>query len=770
MRACWVVAALAAGLPDVTLSADPVVQAFVDGEGSPKEKVLKKKVVKEKVVKEKVHEAVVPHGADPGPALTSRESVDATPSLGPTLGASADMSGAATDKAVLPGVPYHATEVTAPLEVQPEKDSSRAPAHFADQAHKQPELPPAGVEAKDGKKKEAPMDLTPYFKLLAVILAVLCVAVMWFENWVWRTDWLDAGPEPDAEEQGQRLNLNLIFRGLRTLSAPYWSSEGGRQKGTSFGVTLVFFLGLSLFTSFVHNMWRQQFWDNFEEGGTQVYFVHLILILIVVIGVEMLAGVYSQYVRWLLYIDWRHHMTSDYIDRWLRDKAYCEVARMKAVDNPDQRVQEDVGIYTERTINLTYNACHEVGHLMLFLPLLLWTSPSNAFGLFYCPGWLFYLVASYALFGTFAAHHLGQKLIPINFAKQRREADFRYELVEVRDHSDAIAMMGAENQMHDRIGGKFKSFRDAWWHYMQTYKRLMYFKHFFSTVNWLVPFTILAPSYFANELTLGELFQLIHVVGKVETSLDWIINSYEPISDWRATADRLLAFETAVESHGHVLKAAPAPPTAAVEAEDLALVLPDGRELWTCARISLPRGWVLLEGEDGCGKTSLLKMLSGLWPCPGATVKISSQRVFVPEEPFTPASSLREAVLYPAGAQRDDATLQEALRDVGLERLLEGGLDAESDWARALNTGERQRLVAAQLLVQPAPDTLFLDEAFSHVEPEAARRILARLRERCPAMNVVHVSHDIATMQPVHDVHMRASVVKSEFSIVEVAH
>jgi putative ATP-binding cassette transporter len=657
----------------------------------------------------------------------------------------------------------------------------------------------ASLAPGDGdKNNKKSWDLSAFVRIVSwIVVFQICLAVG-FE--VRHRSWADVDFDqmPSVTTAGgsprQDSALWMMFSGLPQLARPYFSSTDGR-KGSAY-VTVIICLGIAgLFFSYVLNMWQKAFWDLFQSRNSEE-FVPTLLGFVVIITALVLNDVYSQYVRAMLYIHWRTFMTNNLLDQWLRGHVHFFMHltgnSSERIDNPDQRIQEDVHLFVEGSLSIGYELLSAIGHLLIFVPIVLMTSPTRAFGAVVLPGWLLYMAIGYSLIGTFITHFIGRQLINLSFARQRYEADFRHLAVHVRDHSESITVYESEASEAERMRASFENIKVVWWQYMMYQKRLSFWTVGYSQTQWLVPFFILAPSYFAKDISMGDLFQLTGALARVCTSLDWFINVYPQLTSFRATANRLLAFEKRMaQAQKHAKSACghcrfddvttSAPPNMEGREEEPVLrarfgkvTTPAGMVLWSNVGIEVKQGQgVLISGSEGAGKSVLLKALAGVWPfTDAADVQIAacdrSDMLFVPQRPVLPhRCSLRQALAYPElGEAYGSTQLREALEAVELFGLLcspgsdqgdgaagSNGLETVREWGTCLSPGQQQRIAVAHVLLKK-PRLLFLDEATSNVGKEGAIALYKVMRRSLPeGAAVVSISHDVDTLLPLHDVH-----------------
>jgi putative ATP-binding cassette transporter len=455
--------------------------------------------------------------------------------------------------------------------------------------------------------------------------------------------------------------------------------------------------------------------------------------------------------QWLR-IRWRTWLTAKYTTRWLDRGTHY---RMRTVgdpaDNPDQRIQEDLELFTNRTVELgigLLNAVVTIASFVVILWMLSNQAPLTLFGhVVAIPGYLVWVSLVYAALGTFLTHLIGNVLAMLNFNQQRFEADFRYHLVRVRENGEQIALLRGEPVEGERLQERFMRLAANFILIMKAQKRLTWFTAGYTQASVVFPYVVVSPAYFAGTIPLGILFQTASAFNSVQTAFSFFVRAYATLAEYRAVVQRLIGFENAI-SGADLLRSKSELKheeirAAAVSIEDVELRLPDGKPIISADGISIPAGdSVLVTGATGSGKSTLFRAIAGTWPFGRGEigVKENAKLLVLPQKPYLPFGTLAEVLAYPAKPTAfDPKEFDDALAAVGLSRL-SGRLAEEANWPHMLSLGEQQRVSLARSLLNK-PDILFLDEATSAIDEDGEKALYQLLKERLPQMTLISIGH-----------------------------
>jgi putative ATP-binding cassette transporter len=476
-------------------------------------------------------------------------------------------------------------------------------------------------------------------------------------------------------------------------------------------------------------------------------------------GVYIVFAVYQLYLNQMLQIRWRRWLTDEYLGAWLTENAYYRMQLTGDIDNPDQRVEEDIPSFISSTLTLAVGGMRAVVTLISFVAILWSLSGTFTFHIsghpFAVPGYLVWSALLYALAGTWLTHWIGYPLVRLNFDQQRYEADFRFSLVRFRENAEGVALYHGEAGELRNFGERFASIVRNWWGIMRQQKRLTWFTSGYAQAAVVFPLVMVAPRYFRGQILLGGLTQTAGAFGQVQDALSFIISSYTDIASWASVVDRLSEFRNALErarvqaSTGEGIRRAKC--DACLKVSGVNLDLPDGHPLVANVNLSLRQGdSALLRGPSGTGKSTLFRAIAGIWPFGRGEIQMppTGRVLFLPQKPYLPIGTLSYLVSYPMPVEAvDDATLRDALEAVELPELA-GRLSENGHWALQLSPGEQQRIAFARALVQK-PEWLFLDEATSAVDEATESRLYRMLRNRLPGTTVFSVGHR-ATLRSFH--------------------
>jgi vitamin B12/bleomycin/antimicrobial peptide transport system ATP-binding/permease protein len=558
-----------------------------------------------------------------------------------------------------------------------------------------------------------------------------------------------------------------FLRDAWRLAKPYWSSD---DKKWAWGL-LVAVIALNLFLVAINvrfNFWRNDFFNTFQNKNEHGFFIQLgIFALLAVIFIA--TGVYATYLQQMLQIRWRRWLTRQYLGDWLQGKAYYRLELTgKATDNPDQRISEDLNRFTDTSLSLSLGLLNSLVTLFSFVGIL-WslsgpiTLPLAGFGGVTIPGYMVWFALAYAIVGTLGTVKIGRPLVDLNFQQQRYEADFRFSLVRLRENTESVALYGGEKREMANFLDRFTRVVDNFWAIMLRIKMLGWWTYFYGQFAIIFPYLVSAPRYFSGAIQLGGLMQIADAFGQVQNALSFVVSAYTSgtgandtgIAAWRAVVQRLVGFDERVKA---IAAQAREPQPIAVEragegvaVSDLALDLPDETALLRHVDLAAKPGEaVLVTGPTGAGKSTLLRAIAGIWPYGKGAVRMAAGKfLFLPQKPYLPLGTLREALIYPSETtDLPESRLKEVMETVGLGAFV-GRLDEPDNWAQRLSLGEQQRLAFARILLAE-PDLLFLDEATSALDEPSEARLYALLRAAAWAPTIVSVGHR-GTLGAFHD-------------------
>ena len=552
---------------------------------------------------------------------------------------------------------------------------------------------------------------------------------------------------------------------IRRLAAPYFNSEE-KWVGRGLLAAVVALMLADVGIDVLINWWNARFYNSLQDRNWDA-FTRELTIFAVLAGTSIVLQVYQLYLTQWLEIRWRRWMTRRFLGGWLNAANHYRMQLLgDAADNPDQRIAEDIRFFIENGLPLGVRLLRSVVTIGSFVAILWALSdevPLTVFGVIWpLPGYLVWAALIYATVATIITHFIGRPLVNLNFNRQRFEADFRFNLVRVRENSEQIALLRGEECERDRLLDRFGAIVANWLEIMSRTKKVTFFTVGAAQAAIIFPYVVISPSYFAGHGQLGILTQTANAFEAVRGALSFFVDFYRDLADWRAVVARLSGFEAAIAAAEAaattppMISVAPAAQAGPLSAEALDVRLPNRAALVTADNIAInPGDRVLVTGHTGSGKSTLFRAIDGIWPFGSGTVSVPPDaRVrMMPQRPYFPTGSLADAIAYPAPPGSFDAeTVRATLAAVGLPAF-GARLEERAHWNRMLSLGEQQRLAVARALLH-APDFLFLDEATASLDEPSEAALYQLIEARLPKAAVVSIGHR-STLFAFHRRHMK---------------
>ena len=535
----------------------------------------------------------------------------------------------------------------------------------------------------------------------------------------------------------------------------FWQFAGGYLSPRRSIKPLLFFLLIVAMTlvsvriSLVHSEWYNNMYTSLQEFNEPVFWDQMVLFCVIATS-SVMTALLSYYLEQRFSINWIEWLNSQLVDKWMDNRAYYKTQYVSAnLDNPDQRIQQDVQSYVRTSLSLSTGVIDAVTSMISYT-ILLWglAGPMMVFGT-EIPRMMVFLVFTYVIITTVIAFRLGRPLIMLNFVNERLNANYRYSLIRIKEYAESVAFYAGEKVESSQLYKQFGSVINNMWDIVYRTLKFSGFNLVVSQVSVVFPLLIQVGRYFEKQIKLGDLMQTLQVFGKLHSNLSFFRNSYDGFAGYKATLDRLTGFSYAIDmanrqstSHLHEHETD-------MIFKDLSISNPFGKTLIENLNLTLPKGSTLLiQGNSGVGKTTLLRTVAGLWAYSEGDVYCPIHQLFLSQKPYLPQGSLLTALAYPNEEKvfnRDE--MIEVLKQVSLGHL-QDRLDQEQDWTRILSLGEQQRLAFARLLLHK-PNVAFLDEATASMDEGLEDNMYRLLKERLPNTTVISVGHR-STLQAFH--------------------
>ena len=536
----------------------------------------------------------------------------------------------------------------------------------------------------------------------------------------------------------------------------FWMFAGGYLSPKRSIKPILFFLLivamtlLSVRISLVHSEWYKNMYTSLQEFNEHVFWQQMGLFCVIAAS-SVSAALVSYYLEQRFVINWIEWLNEQLVDKWMAHRAYYKTQYLSEnLDNPDQRIQQDVQSYVKTTLSLSTGVIDAVTSMISYT-ILLWglAGPMMVLGV-EIPHMMVFLVFGYVIFTTLIAFWLGRPLISLNFINERLNANYRYSLIRIKEYAESIAFYAGEKVEKNQLYQQFNAVIHNMWVIVFRTLKFSGFNLVVSQVSVVFPLLIQVGRYFEKQIKLGDLMQTLQVFGKLHSNLSFFRNTYDSFAGYKATLDRLTGFSYSIEMVNHESQAQIHNHPTDVIFNNLSVKNPLGHTLVENLNITLPQGTsLLIQGKSGAGKTTLLRTIAGLWSyAEGEVICPTNSQLFLSQKPYVPQGNLMSALTYPNKSDNiSHKQTVEILNKVQLGHLAEQ-LEKEQDWTRILSLGEQQRLAFARLILHK-PAVAFLDEATASMDEGLEFAMYQLLKQELPKTTLISVGHR-STLKALH--------------------
>ncbi|QOZ50193.1 ABC transporter ATP-binding protein/permease [Bradyrhizobium sp. CCBAU 53338] len=566
--------------------------------------------------------------------------------------------------------------------------------------------------------------------------------------------------EPDPEltpEEVERARKDYLLTRFWISARGFWSRKGDRL-AWPFSIGLVVLIVLTVGFQYGINVWNRAIFDAIEKRDATTVF-HLTAVFFPLAIGSIVLGVAQVFARMSIQRRWRAWLTNSVLTRWLANGRYYQLNLVGGDHkNPEYRIAEDLRVATDSPVDFLAGVTSALLSAATFI-VVLWTiggalTVTLGGSTITIPGFLVIAAMLYAAIASGSILVIGRQFVQVSEDKNQAEAEFRYTLTRVRENGESIALLGGEDEERGGIDRNFTSVLGQWARLAGQHMRTTLVSQGSSLVAPVVPLLLCAPKFLDGSMSLGQVMQAASAFTIVQSAFGWLVDNYPRLADWNACARRIASLMMSLDGLeraeqgdglGRIKRGETGNQTMMLELNDLSVTLDDGTAVVGETEVAIEPGErLLVAGESGTGKSTLVRAIAGLWPWGGGNVNFHPDRrlFMLPQRPYVPSGSLRRAVAYPGAAENwSEAEIGEALDKVGLDHLKEK-IEEEGPWDQTLSGGEKQRLAFARLLLHN-PDIVVLDEATSALDEKSQDKMMQMVTDELPKATIVSVAHRV---------------------------
>jgi putative ATP-binding cassette transporter len=564
-------------------------------------------------------------------------------------------------------------------------------------------------------------------------------------------------PDPDlTPEEAEQARKDYLLTRFWISARGFWGKSGDRLAWV-FSIGLLLMIVANVAFQYGINVWNRAIFDAIEKRDAASVF-HLTGVFFPLAIGSVLLGVAQVYGRMGIQRRWRAWLTNSVVSRWLTSGRYYQLNLVGGDhQNPEYRIAEDLRIATDSPVDFVSGVIAAFLSATTFI-VVLWTiggalTLTVGGSLITIPGFLVIAAIIYAAIASGSIMVIGRRFVQISEDKNQAEAEYRYALTRVRENGESIALLGGEEEERDGIDKTFGNVLRQWARLAGQHMRTTLVSQGSSLIAPVVPLLLCAPKFLDGSMSLGQVMQAASAFTIVQSAFGWLVDNYPRLADWNACARRIASLMMSLDGLERAelgdgigrIKRGETTDETMLSLHDLSVTLDDGTAVVGDAEVKIEPGErLLVAGESGTGKSTLVRAIAGLWPWGGGSVNFHPDRrlFMLPQKPYVPSGTLRRAAAYPAASE--DWTVEqigEALDKVGLGHLKEK-IEEDAPWDQTLSGGEKQRLAFARLFLH-RPDIIVLDEATSALDAKSQDKMMELLTKELPNATVVSVAHRV---------------------------